>query len=81
MEDRTFLHIDFGRYVGTDGLEFNLYTDHRRLQEHMLALARTRERSSSLQGHGRLRQFVMSEPAVARDGLSFLIRCSPRCPP
>ncbi|MCX7040543.1 MAG: NAD(P)/FAD-dependent oxidoreductase [Spirochaetes bacterium] len=83
MEDREFLHIDsFGRYVGADGLEFNLYTDHRRLQEHMLALAPedARKIKALCRAIGRLRQFVMSEPAVARDGLSFLIRSLPALP-
>jgi phytoene dehydrogenase-like protein len=83
MDGRRFLRIEsFGRYSGTDGREFNLYTDHRRLQEHMLALAPEdgRKIRQFCRAIGRLRTFVMSEPTLARDGLSFFVRSLPALP-
>jgi phytoene dehydrogenase-like protein len=83
LYNREFLRIDsFGRYVGADGRELNLYTDHRRLREHLLALAPedSRKIKRLCRAIDGLRAFVMCEPSFARGGLSRFIRSLPAVP-
>jgi phytoene dehydrogenase-like protein len=83
MDGRVFLRIEsFGRYVGAGGQVLDLYTDHHRLREHLLALSP--EDAGMIRrlcrAMGRLRAFVMSEPSLTRDGLPRFLRSLPALP-
>jgi phytoene dehydrogenase-like protein len=83
LEGREFLHIgSFGRYVGADGREFNLYTDPHRLRDHMLALSpedsvRIKQFCRAVT---RLGKFVMAEPTLAHGGLRLFLNSLPAFP-
>lgn len=78
-----FHHISsFGQYVGTDGQTFNLYTDYRKLYEHMLEIApedkkKIREFCRAIR---KARHLQMTELDTSFRGLSRLVRSLPALP-
>ena len=83
IDASTFVHLDsFGKYVGADGRAFTLYTDHRRLRDHMLELAPedAREIEELCAAVRKLRRMRMIDFSLSFKGLSQFIHSLPALP-
>lgn len=83
IQGRTFLPIDsFGRYIGSEGQVFDLYTDPRRLQDHLLAIA-PEDKTKIRELCGAIRQarhLHISELVPSWRGLTRFVRSVPAFP-
>ena len=83
LEGREFRHIDsFGRYIGADGKVFNLYTNYRRLRDHMLELA-PEDRKQIIEFCRAIRwakHMYVTEFTFTLSGLARLVRSAPALP-
>lgn len=77
IDTTEFRHIDvFGRYVGSDGTILDLFTDYRRLREHLVALAPedTGKIGEFCDAIRKAQRFLLSEFSFSLKDLSRLIR-------
>jgi phytoene dehydrogenase-like protein len=80
IDATSFRRIDsYGRYLGSDGRIFDLYTDYGRLRDHMLAIGPedAKKINEFCEAIHKSRRFLLSEFSLSLEGLSRLARSLP----